>query len=350
MQPIAAARTWNIPSIESATRLAAWLGITDGELEWFADLKGLERNRKTHELLRNYHYRLFAKKSGSVRLIESPKPRLKELQRLILDQILNQIQIHHGAHGFRKGRSITTFAAPHVGQQAILRMDLMNFFPSISRARVQAIFRAAGYPESVADLLGGICTNVAPRDVWTNSPILIEPLQLNDTRTLYAEPHLPQGAPTSPALANICCYRMDCRLAGLAKSVDAKYTRYADDLAFSGGKRLGQCVDRFSLRVAVILHEEGFAVHHRKTRLMRQSVRQQLAGLVVNQQMNVKRVDFDRLKATLTNCVRLGPESQNRNGHPNFKEHLNGRVGFIEMVNSAKAQRLRKLWEQVVWP
>jgi len=349
MQPVAVATTWNIPAMESATALAGWLRLGPEELEWFADLKSLGRDRKNRQQLRHYHYRVFAKRSGNVRLIESPKPRLKELQRQILALLLDEIPVHPAVHGFCKGRSIRTFAAPHVGQRVVLRMDLRDFFPSITRARVQALLRTAGYPELVADLLGGICTNAAPRDAWDRLAFYVDPLRLRETRDLYVQPHLPQGAPTSPALANLCCYRMDCRLAGLAISVGAEYTRYADDLAFSGDEEFERRVDRFSTHVAAILHEEGFAANHHKTRIMRRGVRQQLTGLVVNQHINVKRVDFDRLKATLTNCVRLGPESQNREARPNFREHLEGRIGFVEMVNPDKARRLRKLWEQIVW-
>jgi RNA-directed DNA polymerase len=349
MQPVATARTWSVPAIESAPALALWLRLSPGELESFADLKGLGRHRKCHQELRHYHYRVFAKRSGNVRLIESPKPRLKELQRLILALLLDEIPVHPAAHGFLKGRSIQTFTAPHVGQRVVLRMDLRDFFPSISRARVQALLRTAGYPEPVADLLGGICTNVAPRDVWDNVALCVDPLRAREIRSLYRHPHLPQGAPTSPALANLCCYRMDCRLAGLARSAGAEYTRYADDLAFSGNEAFERRIDRFSTHVAAILHEEGFAANHHKTRIMRRGVRQQLTGLVVNQRINIKRADFDRLKATLTNCVRLGPESQNCESHPNFREHLGGRIGFVEMVNPDKARRLRKLWEQIVW-
>jgi RNA-directed DNA polymerase len=291
----------------------------------------------------------FCEKSGSIRLIESPKARLKELQRLILTLLFDEIPLHPAVHGFRRGHSIKTFASPHVSQRVVLRMDLENFFPSISRARVQALFRTAGYPESVADLLGGICTNATPRDAWNTVALNADPAQLRETRSLYREPHLPQGAPTSPALANLCSYRMDCRLAGLAKSAGAQYTRYADDLAFSGSEEFEQRVDRFSTHVVAILHEEGFVANHRKTRIMRHGVRQQLAGLVVNQLTNVRQVDFDRLKATLTNCVRLGPESQNRKAHPNFKAHLDGRIAFVEMINPDKARRLRKLWNDIVW-
>jgi hypothetical protein len=218
-------------------------------------------------------------------------------------------------------------------------MDLQDFFPSFAAARIQTLFRTLGYAESVADLLGGICTNAVPRDVCNKW----------EARTLYSRPHLPQGAPASPALANLCCYRADCRLTGLAKSVGAEYTRYADDLAFSGSQSLERCVDRFSAHAAAVLLEEGFAVNHRKTRIMRQGVRQHLVGLVANRHMNVRRTDFDRLKATLTNCVRRGPESQNRDGHSSFRSHLEGRVGFVEDINPARGARLRAILEQIQW-
>jgi len=188
-----------------------------------------------------------------------------------------------------------------------------------------------------------------PRSVWNNRPMEIAAAEWHEARVLYARPHLPQGAPTSPALANLCSYRLDCRLAGLAKSVGAHYTRYADDLAFSGDEAFERRVERFSLHVAAILREEGFAVHHRKTRIMRQGVRQRLVGLVANRLPNIQRTDFDRLKATLTNCLRLGPETQNRDRHPNFRLHLEGRVGFLEMINPAKGKRLRAIFEQIRW-
>jgi RNA-directed DNA polymerase len=350
MQPVAAAATWPVPAIESAAELADWLLIEPGELEWFADLKGLGCSRQANPQLRHYRCRVLAKRSGRVRLIEAPKPRLKEMQRRILSLILDKIPSHSAVHGFVKGRSIKTFAAPHVGQSVVLRMDLRDFFPSISGARIQTLFRTVGYPESVADLLGGICTNAAPRDVWKAPDFDIDRGQLREARALYSQPHLPQGAPTSPALANLCAYRVDCRLAGLAKAAGAEYTRYADDLAFSGGEAFERGVERFSTHAAVILHEEGFTVQHRKTRIMRQSVRQHLAGLVTNQRVNIVRADFDRLKATLTNCVRLGPESQNREANPNFRMHLEGRVGFVATIHPAKGERLRALFGKIEWP
>jgi len=353
MQPVAAARNWPVPTIESAAALADWLQITPTELQWFADLKGLAY-KKSNSMLRHYHYRILAKQSGNIRLIEAPKRRLKEIQRRILNEIVEKISAHPAVHGFVITRSIKTFAAPHINQRVVLRMDLRDFFPSFIRARIQAMFRTMGYPEAVADLLGGLCTTITPRDIWARAAFGEDPFHLWESRwetqAIYFQPHLPQGAPTSPALANLCAYRLDCRLAGLAESAGATYTRYADDLAFSGGEDFEKRVVRFSVHVAAIALEEGFNVHHRKTRIMRQGARQHLAGIVINRHTNVRRADFDRLRAILTNCVRLGPATQNRDAHPEFRLHLEGKLAFVEMINPFKAKRLRAIFNQIQWP
>ena len=127
MQPVAAAELWNVPVIESPGALAEWLGLESGELRWFADLKelGYKENRPR---VRHYHYRILTKFYGNIRLIEAPKPRLKEIQKQILSEILQRVPPHDAAHGFVKGRSIKTFVAPHVGKRVILRMDLQDFF------------------------------------------------------------------------------------------------------------------------------------------------------------------------------------------------------------------------------
>jgi RNA-directed DNA polymerase len=348
MQPVAAASRWEIPAIESVGALAEWLGVDVGYLKWFADLKGLGYKTKNPKL-GHYHYRILAKDSGDFRLIEAPKQALKKQQQRILGGILDKVPSHAATHGFVKGRSIKTYVTPHAGRRVVLRMDLRSFFTTFRAARIQAFFRTLGYPESVAELLAGICTNATPRGIWKEVKHGGDPFSIWEARILYARPHLPQGAPTSPALANLCAYRLDCRLEGLARSAGAQYTRYADDLAFSGDQAFERLVERFSIHVAAILREEGFAVHHRKTRIMRQGVRQRLVGLVANQRPNTLRSDFDRLKATLTNCARLGPETQNREAHPNFRLHLKGRVSFVETINPAKGRRLRAVFEKIKW-
>jgi hypothetical protein len=348
MQPVAAAANWDIPAIESTGALADWLALDVTDLLWFADLKGLTA-KLSQSLLQHYHYRVLPKPSGQIRLIEIPKPRLKDVQWQILFHILNKIPPHLATHGFRRGRSIQTFAAPHVGRRIVLCMDLQDYFPSFAGTRIAAFFRVAGYPESAADLLAGLCTTVAPRTLWMKSARTLTYDHMHEARDLYSRPHLPQGSPTSPALANLCTYRIDCRLAGLAKSAGAEYTRYADDLAFSGDEPFEKRAERFSIHAAAILLEEGFLVNHRKTRIMRQGVRQHLAGMVVNKRMNTMRSDFDRLKAALTNCIRHGPQTQNSGAHPDFRSHLAGRIAFIASINASRGQRLRALLERVQW-
>jgi RNA-directed DNA polymerase len=350
MQPVEAARAWPVPRIQSVAELGGWLNLTAEELDWFGDPKCLNVRVKDATLpLQHYHYRILAKPNGGVRLIEAPKERLKALQRILLAEILDTIPAHPAAHGFVKGRSIKTFATPHAGRPVVVKMDVKNFFPSIARARVQAFFRTAGYPEAVANLLAALCTNAAPRGLWTKPTSNFSFDSLAEARALYTVPHLPQGAPTSPALANLLAYRVDCRLAGLAGSAGAAYTRYADDLAFSGDEAYARQAEHVSVQAAAILLEEGFTVHHRKTRIMRSGVRQQLAGQVVNVHLNVARTDFDRLKAILTNCIRLGPDSQNRGNHPSFRAHLLGRINFVTMVNAARGARLRGIFDQIRW-
>lgn len=338
----------DVPALCNVRQLADWLGIDVGELDSFADMKGFARWR-ANEPLSHYHHRLLAKRSGAVRLIESPKPRLKAIQRQILCQILNAVPAHDAAHGFCKGRSIVSFAQPHVGRAVVARVDLADFFPCVTRARVSAMFRTVGYPERVAGLLAALCTAVSPTQVWEDAKFGLSAEQRQASQRLYGVPHLPQGSPTSPAIANLCGYRLDCRLDGLARSAGAVYTRYADDLAFSGDAEFARGVKRFLVHVTATAAEEGFRVHHRKTRIMRDGVRQHLAGVVVNRRINVRRCDYDQLKAVLVNCCRRGVVDQNRGHHPDFRAHLRGRIAFVEQLNPDRGRRLRGIFERIEW-
>jgi retron-type reverse transcriptase len=225
-------------------------------------------------------------------------------------------------------------------------MDLRDFFPTITANRIVAIYSSLGFPENVARILTSLSTTATPRAMWLMDRSNIQSRYLE---SLYTCRHLPQGAPTSPALANLAAYRLDCRLAAFAKHVGIDYTRYADDLAFSGGDDFRRNAKRFSISVSAILIEEGFRVNFRKTRIMKASTCQRVAGLVVNERPNIQREDYDRLKATLTNCIRYGAESQNRNHHPNFRRHLEGKIAFVSMINKEKAKKLLALLKQVRW-
>ncbi|TWT35529.1 Reverse transcriptase (RNA-dependent DNA polymerase) [Posidoniimonas corsicana] len=345
MAPIPDAADWRVAPLTTVGQAASWLGLSVGELRWFADCRAWERRRPAGPL-RHYQYRGLTKRFGQTRLIEAPKPRLKALQRQVLERVLDRVPPHDAAHGFRRGRSVGTFAAPHAGQRVVLKIDLQDFFPSIAGARVAALFRSVGYPEPVADVLTGLCTNSAPPDVWAEGPTSRAAAQ---QRRLYSAPHLPQGAPTSPALANLIAYRLDCRLAALAKSAGGVYTRYADDLAFSGGQEFLRSVHRFRTHACATAMEQGFSVNHHKTRVMPSSQQQRIAGLVVNERPAVSRVERGRLKAILSNCIRHGPESQNRDGHADFRACLQGRVAWVEMACPPQGAKLRSLLDLVDW-
>jgi RNA-directed DNA polymerase len=303
---------WDVPPLATTGELARWLELSSGESEWFADEHGLERLGRD-ERLRHYRYRWVLKRHGGFRLLEAPKARTKAIQRRILGEILTRVPPHESAHGFRRGRSAVTHASHHVGKASVIRIDLQDFFLSVSAARVAAVFRATGYPEDVAWALALLCTNVAPPS--KNAVVLdshashAEVASLRRAEMLARTRHLPQGAPTSPALANLCAYGLDVRLAALAASVGVEYTRYADDLVFSGDELLSRRAQTLEALVAGIVLDEGFVVNHRKTRVMRAGVRQLVTGVVVNERMNPARDAFDRLKATLHNCVKRGPKN-----------------------------------------
>jgi hypothetical protein len=181
-----------LPPLDTVAALARWLRLDVTELEWFADLKGLSA-RSPQPALRHYKAIVLGKPPGDIRLIEAPKVRLKHLQRQILTDILDLIRPHPAAHGFLKRRSILTYVEPHIARAAVLRMDLRNFFPSIPRSRVQAIFRTFGYPEHVAALLGALCTTSTPSHIWRSCGIDCNSEQLQTVRTLYHRTHLPRA-------------------------------------------------------------------------------------------------------------------------------------------------------------
>jgi hypothetical protein len=331
---------WPVPPLRSSAALAKWLGLTLGELEWFADCQAREADQPEGRL-RHYTYRWLAKGRGRWRLLEMPKHRLKTIQRRLLHELLAHIPSHDAAHAYCRGRSVRTYAAPHARRAIVLRFDLRDFFPSIRASRVHALFRTAGYPGPVARLLTGLCTNVAPAEIRSAVS--------HGSASVYVNRHLPQGAPTSPTLANICAYRLDCRLSALATSLGGHYTRYADDLAFSGDEQMERGARRLQVLVCLVALEEGFEVHTRKSRFMRQGVRQQLAGVVVNEHPNPKRAEYDELKATLCNCARQGPASQNRDDRADFRAYLLGRIAYMSLLNPARGARLRRLFDEVVW-
>lgn len=326
-----------LPVLSNVSDLAEWLDLSYGQLDWLADLKRYDPAAPGY--FNHYHYSLLRKRDGSARLIESPKSTLKQIQRKINDRILSYVAMHDAAHGFRKRRSCKTHATLHAGKKYLHLFDLAHCFQSIQWQHVYHIFAGLGYAPAVARNLTALCTHTG----YANHELL---KQLDsDQRQRLRQRHLAQGAPSSPTLSNAVLFSLDKRLAGLAKSLQLDYSRYADDLAFSGNvHRDWQFLEPL---VGCICLEQGFSLNYRKSRLIKPHQRQKITGIVINEKPNIDRRYYDRLKAVLTNCSRYGLRSQNRANHPDFRAHLLGSIQHVKSLNAAKGKKLEGIFKQI---
>ncbi|WP_374398102.1 reverse transcriptase family protein [Tabrizicola sp.] len=325
-RPIPALADLPLPHLITPDQLADWLALQPDQLIRFTDPHSLSA-RNPVSFARHYHCHLIPKRDGTLRLIEEPKPVLKRLQRRILHGLLDHVPTHPSAHGFVRGRNCIDAAAKHAGEAVVLSFDLADFFPGIPWTRVYATFRALGYPQAVARALAQLTTALTPHDIL-QTPTLA-------ARDPLKGRHLPQGAPTSPALANLAAFRFDDRLSALARRLGARYTRYADDLTFSGDPHIAPILAR---AIPEIAQSEGFRLNPAKTRRASRGQRQTVTGLVVNQHVNVPRPTYDRIKTTIHHLQ--NPEDPRR-ADPAFLARLRGQIGWVEAVNPAKGVKLR---------
>ena len=341
-------RRWPVTALDDVGALGRLLDVTPAELEWFADVRSLER--LATDPLRHYRVGVRRKAGGAVRVLEVPKPRLREMQRRLLRHVVAPIPVHAAAHGCVPGRSVRSALEPHAGVGTVVRCDLAAFFPSVSAGRIWGVLRMAGLPEAVAHAITGLTTTVLSHAEWraiappTSAEVIDRHRELG--RRL-ATPHLPQGAPTSPALANLVAFNLDRRLTGLAGALGLTYTRYVDDLIFSGpsvrsGKLLG-AIDRIVL-------DEGFTVARHKNVVLSPSVRQQLLGGVVNVRTSAPRHEIDRLRAIMHNCAVHGWEGQSRGVDlEQFRHRLEGRVAWVNGLDPRRGTQLRDMLAQIDW-
>ncbi len=331
-----------VPQLSSPGELAQWLGVSIADLDWFADRSNYA-SASALEKIRHYHIATLAKRDGGVRLIEAPKPTLKDIQRRIHDDMLQHLPLHPAAFGFVAERGALQHAALHVGQPMVLRFDLSDCFLHVHGGHVYRAFRALGYGEALCRDLLGLCTHRVPRTV-------LQRLELSARQQELAQQnHLPQGAPSSPLLSHFALAGIDRRLAGYARKLNAHYSRYADDLVLSGGMHLQRQFRQIEQRVGAIVREEGFCLNHRKSRCMAASQRQQVTGICVNQQLNLPRREFDRLKAELHNNVQQGWRSQHHAEVTDYRAHLRGRIEWCRQLNPARAEKLQRLFERIDW-
>ena len=199
-----------------------------------------------------YHSFTIPKRKGGMRQIDAPYPSMIRAQRWIYNEILSKIAISPSATGFIPRQSIKDNASVHLCQKCLLLLDVKDFFPSIKWHKVYSVFSHLGYPKNIAQYLTSLCC-------------------LNG--------HAPQGAVTSPALSNVIARRLDARITGIAKKYNINYTRYADDMTFSG-ERISR---RFQSFINKIVKEDGFKINQEKTRFIKGKHQKIVTGISISE-------------------------------------------------------------------
>ena len=257
-----------------------------------------------------YYKKFYIPKSFGEREILAPNWKLKQIQRNILKRIIHNLRVSNNAHGFVEERSIITNSLNHTKKRVVYKLDIVNFFPSIGKDRIHEIFYRMGLPGFASDYL---------------------------TELVTFEDILPQGAPTSPHISNIVCRKLDFRLSGVAKFFSLKYSRYADDITFSGEEITGGMV----LLIKKIISEEGFTVNDKKTRVMSSGTRQVVTGMVVNDKVWIGRKKYRILRAFIHRCVQLNLGF--------YKNYLLGKISILKKTDLKKWKILKRKTEELEW-
>ncbi len=306
---------YGLPLWRTEEDLAAALGLTVKQLRHYS----IHRDRETSP-----HYVTFVipKRHGGHRLIHAPKQRLKAIQRQLHELLVSKLPVSPHAHGFAEGRSVASNAAPHVGKAVVLKFDLKDCFPTIHYGRVRGLLIALGYSYPVAAALAVLMTEPERQPVEAEGKLYHVPV---GPRVCV------QGAPTSPGLCNAVLMRLDRRLAGLGRRLGFDYSRYADDLTFSGDD--ADAVKPLLGLVPRIVKDEGFAVNREKTQVQRQGRRQRVTGVTVNQCAGLSRQERRRLRAAVHQQQRSGADVTAR-------RRLGGKLAYLKMLNPAQAEPL----------
>jgi RNA-directed DNA polymerase len=290
-----------LPVIYNTTHLAALVGYRKVYI-------------KKAVLYTNYFYRKFeiSKRNGKPRRIAEPLPSLKAVQLWILNNILENISPSKFAKAYIAKRDIRDNAKYHVGKPMVLKMDIRDFFPSVTRQAIENIFRDHGYSSNISNLLSKLCT-------------------LNGS--------LPQGASTSPYLSNLYLSHFDQIIGDYCVDEKIRYTRYADDLTFSGNFD----IDGVKNIVTSELEKLGLALNDAKTRLMRTNVPQMVTGIIVNEKMQVSKQERQNLRLELYYIKKFGVADhvkKIKNKKANYLQHLLGRLNYFLMINPADTEFL----------
>ena len=310
-----------LPIINDMQDLANFLTIDMGKISWLV----------YHREVTNVdHYNRFRipKRSGSDRIISAPKTYLKEAQSWINTEILEKIQPEKEATAFRKNKNILDNALPHSNQGTVIRVDLADFFSTITFPRTRGLFSSFGYNSGVSTVLALLCTDMDRREVVYQS---------ENWYVSQGPRKLPQGATTSPALSNLVARNLDRRIRGYLKYLedDWIYTRYADDLVLSHPDK-NVDVGMLLTYLNRVIRDEGFKVNKKKTVIMRTPHRQMITGLVLHESgVRVPKKYLKKVRAMVHNADQLISKGFN----PDNIDEIKGRLSFIKMVMPEYAEK-----------
>ena len=310
-----------LPVINDIQDLADYLTIDVGKVSW------LTYHREVTNVDHYIRFRI-PKRSGSERIISAPKTYLKDAQSWINTAILEKIQPEKEATAFRKNKNILDNALPHSNQETIVRVDLTDFFSTITFPRTRGLFCSFGYSSGVSSVLALLCTDTDRRQIVYQS---------ENWYVSQGPRKLPQGASTSPALSNLVARNLDRRIRGYLNYLKDEwvYTRYADDLIFSHPDR-NVCVGRLLAYLGRVIHDEGFKINKKKTVIMRTPHRQMITGLVLHEDgPRVPKKYLKQVRAMIHNADRLICNGKS----PDNIDEIKGRLSFIKMVMPEYAKK-----------
>lgn len=289
------------------------------------------------------------KKRGGYRIIFSPNSELKYLQKWILRNMLEKIPSHKSCQGFDKEKSIKKNAEIHLRAECILKIDLLRFFDSINETRVYGIFKSIGYQKNLAVSLAKICTLEANETFL--KAFKKNELKLKNRIFADKEGILPQGAPTSPKLSNLILRRLDKRLNSLSVKNGINYSRYADDLIFSGNE-----IELRKLKKTIyrIIKDENFFINYGKTKFLKRGNRFFITGLSVhNDKVKVPKKYKSNIEHHLHHCIKNGVIAHlkhNRIENRNYKDWLLGSICFINSIEPELGEKLFYKFNEINWP
>ncbi|MER7667952.1 reverse transcriptase family protein [Kitasatospora sp. NPDC096128] len=287
---------------------------------------------------------------GKARLISSPNPVLMDIQRWLLANIFERISPHQASFAYQHGRSAVQCAERHLGATWLLKFDLHDFFHSISEREVYRILQAVGYNRLVAFEISRVCTRLPQqlaRATWGRYAAI---RSYNGNRPGF----LPQGSPTSGAIANLAARTLDDRLWEIAENHGLTYTRYADDLAFSALHRLDRAaVSRCVSDITQAIYQSHFQVHHKKTRILPPGQRKLVLGLLVDgDRLRVpiptrKRIE-NHIRGVATFGLAAHVEHAAFSSLGGFVRHVDGLLRYARGVDRDWSAPLAERWEEIL--